>query len=128
MLGSSGECLPVNRRLLLQHDSSSMYSSCDSDSEVFLSAKGSFDGTKHTSNQIKILCYIVNRNFPDSDNEDFSKKYCKELDTLEKRCTFAEKLRAALRQSDTYSSASTDSSYAVDISISGSMTEEDGIR
>lgn len=54
VLGSSGECLPVNRRLLLQHDSSSMYSSCDSDSEVFLSAKGSFDGTKeHIDKQIK---------------------------------------------------------------------------
>lgn len=105
-----------------------MYSSCDSDSEVFLSAKGSFDGTKYKAKPITKFPLIVNYNFPDSDNEDFSKKYCKELDTLEKRCTFAEKLRAALRQSDTYSSASTDSSYAVDISISGSMTEEDGIR
>lgn len=49
------------------------------------------------------------------------------MDTLEKRFTFAEKLRAALKQSDNYT-ASTDSSYAVDISISGSKTEEDGIR
>lgn len=63
----------------------------------------------------------------DSDKEDYSKKYCKELDTIEKRCTFAEKLRAALKQSDNYS-ASTDSSYAVDISISGSKTEDDVIR
>lgn len=108
VLGSSGECLPVNRKLLLQHDSSSLYSSCES--ELYLSARGSFDEA-------------------DSDNENFSKKYCKELDTPEKRSTFAAKLRAALRQSDhPYSSASTDSSYAVDISISGSRTEEDGIR
>lgn len=56
------------------------------------------------------------------------KKYCSELDTPEKRNTFAEKLREALRQSSTYTD-STDDSYAVDISISGSKTDPDeGIR
>lgn len=114
VLGSSGECLPVTRKLLLQHDSSSLYSSCES--ELYLSARGSFDEVDDD----------------DSDNDNFAKKYCKELDTPEKRSTFAEKLRAALRQSDhqhqPYSSASTDSSYAVDISISGSRTDDDGIR
>lgn len=56
------------------------------------------------------------------------KKYCSELDTPEKRNKFAEKLREALRQSSTYTE-STDDSYAVDISISGSKTDPDeGIR
>lgn len=56
------------------------------------------------------------------------KKYCNELDTAAKRHTFAEKLREALRQSSNYTE-STDDSYAVDISISGSKTDPDeGIR
>lgn len=47
----------------------------------------------------------------------------------DKHCTFAEKLRDALRHSDTYCTESTDDSYAVDISISGSRTDADeGIR
>lgn len=49
------------------------------------------------------------------------------MDTAEKRLSFAEKLRDALRHSDNYSE-STDDSYAVDISISGSRTDENGIR
>lgn len=50
------------------------------------------------------------------------------MDTAEKRYTFAEKLREALRHSDEYTE-STDDSYAVDISISGSRTDADeGIR
>lgn len=49
------------------------------------------------------------------------------MDTVEKRLTFAEKLRDALRHSDNYTE-STDDSYAVDISISGSRTDDDGFR
>lgn len=46
-----------------------------------------------------------------------------------KHYTFAEKLRDALRHSDSYCTDSTDDSYAVDISISGSKTDADeGIR
>lgn len=46
----------------------------------------------------------------------------------DKQYTFAEKLRDALRHSDTIDTDSTDS-YAVDISISGSRTDgEEGIR
>lgn len=63
-----------------------------------------------------------------ADDLERVKKYCKELDTPEKRYSFAEKLREALRQSSNYSE-STDDSYAVDISISGSKTDpEGGIR
>lgn len=62
------------------------------------------------------------------DDIEIVKKYCSELDTPEKRYTFAEKLREALRQSSSYTE-STDDSYAVDISISGSKTDPDeGIR
>lgn len=45
VLGSSGECLPVSRRLL-PNDNSSVYSSCDSESEEYHSAKASFDNGK----------------------------------------------------------------------------------
>ena len=65
-------------------------------------------------------------NFIEADKDDYAKKYAKELDTPEKRFTFAEKLRAALHP-DNYTN-STDSSYAVDISISGSQTGDEGIR
>ncbi|XP_037036217.1 uncharacterized protein LOC119074301 isoform X2 [Bradysia coprophila] len=107
VLGSSGECLPVSRRLL-PNDNSSVYSSCDSESEEYHSAKASFDNDS-------------------DDDEVYAKKYSKELNTPEKRNTFAQKLRAALKQSDNYTD-STDSSYAVDISISGSKAGDDGIR
>lgn len=62
------------------------------------------------------------------DDDEFDKKYCGELDTVEKRFTFAEKLREALRHSECCTD-STDDSYAVDISISGSKTDgNEGIR
>lgn len=66
--------------------------------------------------------------FPCADELEMVRKYCTELDTAEKRHTFAEKLRDALRQNSSYTE-STDDSYAVDISISGSKTDPDeGIR
>lgn len=43
VLGSSGECLPVSRGVLSHSGSSSMYSSCDSESEAFHSARCSLD-------------------------------------------------------------------------------------
>lgn len=46
----------------------------------------------------------------------------------DKQYTFAEKLRDALRHSDTIDTESTGDSYAVDISISGSRTDDEGIR
>lgn len=67
-------------------------------------------------------------NFAAIEDEDFDKKYSSELDTVEKRYTFAEKLREALRHSDNYTDSTDDDSYAVDISISGSRTDNNGIR
>lgn len=119
VLGSSGECLPVNRSGAvaaaapdahphLTHMQSgadsggSMYSSCDSgsdddrdednDDEEYLSARGSFDngngsGADAERPTTKNMC------------SDYVRKYAMELDQLENRCTFAEKLRVALSQS-----------------------------
>lgn len=108
ILGSSGECLPVNRDVVCQQTNSSAYSSCDSDPDEFHSAKESFDESSE-----------------ESDNA--AEKLNKELDTPEKRKVFVERLKEALRQSSTYTE-STDSSYAVGISISGSQNCDDAVR
>lgn len=55
VLGSSGECLPVNRHPL--REESSNYTSCESSEEEFHSAKNSLDEGKTTSKigRIEIL-------------------------------------------------------------------------
>lgn len=61
-------------------------------------------------------------------NDSECEKYAEATKT-DKNYTFAEKLRDALRHSDTQFTESTDDSYAVDISISGSRIDADeGIR
>lgn len=61
-------------------------------------------------------------------NEDEIEKFSDKT-SVDKRYTFAEKLRDALRHSDTCYTDSSENSYAVDISISGSRTDADeGIR
>lgn len=77
-----------------------MYSSCDSgsdcdhnddDDDEFLSARGSFDnGNTGTDSE---------RDTKQRKCPDYVRKYAMELDQLENRCTFAEKLRVALSQS-----------------------------
>lgn len=63
-----------------------------------------------------------------NDEED-EKQENVDLQSTGKRYTLAEKLRDALQHSDTQYTESTDDSYAVDISISGSKTDADeGIR
>ncbi|XP_055326959.1 uncharacterized protein LOC129580499 isoform X2 [Sitodiplosis mosellana] len=127
VLGSSGECLPVNRTTAKRQmfaksstnrtDSNSTYSSCNSSDghddvgeEMYFSARTSFDDFVEVWN--------------DSDCE----KYAEAMKTA-RHYTFAEKLRDALRHSDTQYTESTEDSYAVDISISGSRTDADeGIR
>lgn len=60
---------------------------------------------------------------------EYEKYANSEKTKADKQYTFAEKLRDALRHSDTIDTDSTDDSYAVDISISGSRTDgEEGIR
>ncbi|XP_062565861.1 uncharacterized protein LOC134228095 isoform X2 [Armigeres subalbatus] len=111
ILGSSGECLPVNRHPLqipMLKDSFS-FSSCESSNDEFHSARDSFD----------------------EDDEDGlrARKYSTELDTPERRFTFAQRLREALKDSNLPSgSTEEDSSYAVGISVSGSQTKDQDIR
>lgn len=68
------------------------------------------------------ICFIV---WNDAEYEKYANT---EKIKADKRYTFAEKLRDALRHSDTIDTDSIDDSYAVDISISGSRTDGEGIR
>ncbi|KFB51878.1 hypothetical protein ZHAS_00020035 [Anopheles sinensis] len=119
ILGSSGECLPVNRHPLRIPDGyqplpggtrPDSLSSCGSSQDEFHSAKDSFD----------------------EDDEDGLRAhaYASELDTPERRFEFAQKLRAALEQGGTngISGSTEDSSYAVGISVAGSQTRDQDIR
>uniref|UniRef100_A0A1Q3FIR3 poly(ADP-ribose) glycohydrolase n=1 Tax=Culex tarsalis TaxID=7177 RepID=A0A1Q3FIR3_CULTA len=109
ILGSSGECLPVNRHPLKIPARRDSYSSCESSNDEFHSARDSFD----------------------EDDEDGlrARTYMTQLDTPERRFTFAQQLREALKDNNMASAASTeDSSYAVGISITGSQTRDQNIR
>lgn len=102
VLGSSGECLPVNRKPISQD---SLYSSCESSNDEFHSA--------HESPEM----------LTDEDDEEYMKRYSHELDTPERRLSFAKKLRDALKSSDLSicTESSAEENYAVGISISGSQ-------
>ncbi|XP_075235452.1 uncharacterized protein LOC142332733 isoform X2 [Lycorma delicatula] len=115
LLGSSGECLPISRHqpshLLRMTHSSSQYSSCHSEvqtpPEEFHSARTSIgDG--------------------DYDAEGDVRRYSEQLDTPERRHTFAQRLREALCRAS--SESSSESSYAVGISVTGSSTADNEIR
>ncbi|XP_055607530.1 uncharacterized protein LOC129755186 isoform X2 [Uranotaenia lowii] len=108
VLGSSGECLPVNRhplRIPIQNDS---YSSCESSNDEFHSARDSFD----------------------EDDEDGlrARKYSNDLDTPERRFTFAQRLREALQDNKLPSASTEEGSYAVGISVTGSQPKDQNIR
>ncbi|XP_059049225.1 uncharacterized protein LOC131844374 [Achroia grisella] len=127
VLGSSGECLPVTRspgnpNLETQEDS--LYSSCNSSDDEYHSANDSFD---YAGSEDEGRGESARPN---------SFQYSKELSTEERRISFADRLREALRReaenSCTTSSTgdwSTDSSsYAVGISISGAEVNDNDIR
>lgn len=119
VLGSSGEVLPVTRSMKLaatKADSAgSIYSSCnnsesDDDDGEFLSACGSFDNNNgdETSMTAPVVDGVkaqanATATTKTTDNNhnchDLPQKYAKEIEQLETRFTFAEKLRAALSQS-----------------------------
>ncbi|XP_067014463.2 uncharacterized protein [Anabrus simplex] len=103
VLGSSGECLPVSRAAC------SVYSSCHSESdEEYHSARTSLEKD-------------------DSESEDCARRYSAQLDTPERRSTFAARLRDALCR-EAQSSISSDSSYAVGITIAGAELQDGDIR
>ncbi|GFG28940.1 hypothetical protein Cfor_00345 [Coptotermes formosanus] len=95
VLGSSGECLPVSRQPL---GACSLYSSCNS--------------TSAASEEFHSACTSLDTE--DNESEDV-RRYSAQLDTPERRSTFAERLRDALCR-ETQSTSTTDSSYAVGIS------------
>ncbi|GLV39189.1 Poly(ADP-ribose) glycohydrolase [Carabus blaptoides fortunei] len=100
VLGSSGECLPVNRKPANMEQGKSLYSSCSSSDDEFHSAKTSLD---------------------EEDDPDYNRRYSMELDTPERRNTFAQRLRDALRrETSSFTSSTDESSYAVGISVAGS--------
>ncbi|XP_043263876.1 uncharacterized protein LOC122404047 isoform X3 [Colletes gigas] len=114
VLGSSGEVLPVTRKSLGQM---SVYSSCNSQStDSFHSAKD-----------------IVDEDL-EEEEQKFSRRYSGQLDTPERRGTFAQRLRDALKRESTATGATSsntssgESSYAVGISVSGSHVYDQDIK
>ncbi|XP_076685378.1 uncharacterized protein LOC143377687 isoform X2 [Andrena cerasifolii] len=114
VLGSSGEVLPVTRKSLGQM---SVYSSCNSQStDSFHSAKDTID------EEIE------------DEEQKLSKRYSAQLDTPERRGTFAQRLRDALKRESTATGATSsntssgESSYAVGISVSGSHVYDQDIK
>ncbi|CAH2068829.1 unnamed protein product, partial [Iphiclides podalirius] len=116
VLGSSGECLPVTRSpglINLDTQEDSLYSSCNSSDDEYHSANGSFD----------------NGGSEDEGRGESARpnslQYSKGLSTEERRLSFAERLREALRReaensctTSTTGDWSTDSSsYAAGVSI-----------
>ncbi|XP_074110651.1 uncharacterized protein LOC141534908 isoform X3 [Cotesia typhae] len=117
VLGSSGEVLPVTRKSLGQM---SVYESCNSQStESFHSARDSIEDEHPVGNY---------------DEEEFklTRKYSNQLDTPERRGTFAQRLKEALNRESTATGSSEESSgessYAVGISISGSHVGDQDIK
>ncbi|XP_024937385.1 uncharacterized protein LOC107264243 isoform X2 [Cephus cinctus] len=113
VLGSSGEVLPVTRRSIGQM---SVYSSCNSQStDSFHSAKDTIDEE------------------PDEEEQKLNRRYSTQLDTPERRGTFAQRLKDALKRESTAtgttsSNSSGESSYAVGISIAGSHVDDQEIK
>ncbi|CAB3231394.1 unnamed protein product [Arctia plantaginis] len=125
VLGSSGECLPVTRspNILEDHQEDSLYSSCNSsDTEEYHSANETYDYGSEDEGRGESA-------------RPNSFQYLKELSTEERRLSFADRLREALRREAENSTStstgdwSTDSSsYAVGISISGAEVHDNDIR
>ncbi|XP_011250787.1 uncharacterized protein LOC105247989 isoform X1 [Camponotus floridanus] len=114
VLGSSGEVLPVTRQL----GQMSVYSSCNSQStDSFHSAKETIDEE------------------PEEEEQKLNKRYNAQLDTPERRGTFAQRLKDALKRESTATggitssnTSSGESSYAVGISVSGSHVGDQDIK
>ncbi|XP_048520630.1 uncharacterized protein LOC109538689 isoform X2 [Dendroctonus ponderosae] len=108
VLGSSGECLPVTRYPLKVQKSLSSASSSEDD---FHSAKSSLDDG--------------------SEDDNYHKRYSIDLETAERRHTFAQRLREALKKEDAAghsTSSSEEASYAVGISVAGSGVRDCDIK
>lgn len=127
MLGSSGEHLPVTRQAQ-QESGSSRFSSCESSEEEFHSAKTSLDEGKCCGKSLRKgwFMFVITG----SGDEDIrNKNYNLDLETRETRCAFAQRLKDALRrEAQDNTSSSSDSSYAVGISVTGAGIEDQNIK
>ncbi|RLU21970.1 hypothetical protein DMN91_006349 [Ooceraea biroi] len=113
VLGSSGEVLPITRKSLGQM---SVYSSCNSQST------DSFHSAKETINEE-----------PEEEEQKVMKRDSAQSDISERRETFAQRLKDALKRESTATGMTSDtssgeSSYAVGISISGSHVGDQDIK
>ncbi|KAK6633241.1 hypothetical protein RUM44_003842 [Polyplax serrata] len=121
VLGSSGECLPVNRPILSSSrdvpsaESQESTSISQDEYDVFHSARTSLDDEKESLKSDGSLDENGKSPFTSSSEDDI--------------ISFTERLREALlRGARKYSSKTDDSSYAVDISLSDSIDEGNNIR
>lgn len=138
VLGSSGEVLPVTRQL----GQTSVYSSCNSQStDSFHSAKETIDEEPgmciNITFQINLkqrTIFISSKKFLEEEQK-LNKRYNTQLDTPERRGTFAQRLKDALKRESTATggitssnTSSGESSYAVGISVSGSHVGDQDIK
>ncbi|KAL7033760.1 hypothetical protein ACKWTF_007714 [Chironomus riparius] len=124
VLGSSGECLPVNRQISKDKAASFFANGSDGEDtdedETFYSARNSL-------------------NAEDDDEDEFfdHQRYSIELETPENRFRFAKQLKDALKLENGYTESTEDcsidedefdDSYAVDINIEGSRMNDEKIK
>ncbi|KAF5269267.1 hypothetical protein FQR65_LT02568 [Abscondita terminalis] len=118
VLGSSGECLPVNRREPL---SKTPQSSCSS-SDEYHSAKTSLD----EGGKIRFDANVTKSFLIGSGDDEGNRQYNVDFETAERRLSFAQRLKDALKRETENSSS--ESSYAVGISVSGSKVEDSNFK
>lgn len=131
VLGSSGECLPVNREFSPKNLSKaeSFFANGDGESDdddVFYSARNSINTESGTESE-------------DDSRDDFfdHQRYSIELETPENRFRFAQQLKDALKLENGFTESTEDCSvdeddfddnYAVDINVEGARTNDKKIK
>lgn len=121
----------------------SVYSSCNSQStDSFHSAKETIDEEPGMCTDITFqinlkrgAVFISNKQFLEEEEQKLNKLYIAQLDTPERRGTFAQRLKDALKRESTATGGMTssntssgESSYAVGISVSGSHVGDQDIK
>lgn len=94
VLGSSGECLPVNRHSRAGSEVQDRFSSCDASSE----SSEEFHSAKESVEEVD----------DEAEEQSFAEKYLSKLYSPEKRFDFARRLREALHESGSMLTDSTD--------------------
>lgn len=131
VLGSSGECLPVNREFSPKTTSkaTSFFANgngeSDDEDDIFYSARNSMNRDSDSDNDSR-------------DDEFFDhQRYSIELETPENRFRFAQQLKDALKLENGYTESTEDcsadeddfgDSYAVDINVEGSKMNDKKIK